>query len=149
MRPAAETIAELGLVAFGGAVGTLARYGIAVSVGEVANVPLGVLIINLSGACGLGMLLELLALRGDDTGARRSMRLLLGTGALGGFTTYSLLATDIAVLLQQGHAAVALIYGGFTLVGGGLASWVGILAARKLHGIRASGSTPQETGGSS
>ncbi len=37
----------------------------------------------------LGALLESLARRGPDEGRRRAIRLLVGTGGLGGFTTYS------------------------------------------------------------
>jgi CrcB protein len=144
VRPAARPIAELSLVALGGAIGTLARYGAAVSVGDIGQLPLGILLINLSGAFGLGVLLELLALRGDDTGARRRLRLLLGTGVLGGFTTYSLLATDMAVMLRQGELVIGLFYGLLTLVGGGLASWFGILIAKKLHMRRPSNAIPEK-----
>lgn len=145
MRTATTTFAELGLVALGGALGTLGRYGLTLLVGDVAEFPLGVLLVNVSGAFGLGMLLELLALRGGDTGMHRGMRLLFGTGVFGGFTTYSLLATDVAVMLQQGQLVVGAMYAGVTLVVGGLASWFGILIAKRLHGPRASGAPSSGT----
>lgn len=125
-------IAQLGWVALGGAVGTLTRFALGAAVGDVAGVPIGILVINVVGAFALGLLLEALALRGPEDGARRTTRLLLGTGVLGGFTTYSLLATDIAELLLRGESLGGLVYGAATLVLGGLATWAGIGFARVL-----------------
>ena len=119
-------------VMLGGAVGTLARYGLGTAVGDVAGLPLGIFLINVSGAFVLGLLLEALALRGPDHGARRTMRLLLGTGVLGGFTTYSLLAADVAELLLHGNVLGGLGYGIATLVCGGVATWLGVLLAQSL-----------------
>lgn len=125
-------LSELGLVALGGALGTLARYLLNELVGEKVGFPLGVLIINLSGALLLGVLLEALALRGPDTGMRRKSRLLLGTGVLGGYTTYSLLAADIALMLDRGQLLGGVAYGAATLILGGIAGWLGIVAAKYL-----------------
>ena len=90
------------------------------------------LIVNITGALLLGILLEALAVRGPDRGGRRRLRLLLGTGVLGGYTTYSLLAADVAGLLLDGRIAVALGYGVGSIVLGILAAWAGILLARGL-----------------
>jgi CrcB protein len=59
-------------------------------------------LVNVAGAFALGLLLAALARRGPDRGRRRMLRLLLGTGLLGGFTTYSTLAVDTAGLLGAG-----------------------------------------------
>lgn len=120
----------IGLVALGGTVGTLARYLLDALIGDTAGLPLGIFIINITGAFLLGVLIESLALGGPDRGRRRDLRLLLGTGLLGGYTTYSLLATDIAALLIGHHIAEALGYGLATVLLGSLASWTGILTAR-------------------
>lgn len=117
-------------VMFGGAMGTLARYGLGSAIGDVAGLPLGIFVINVGGAFVLGLLLEALALRGPDHGPRRTMRLLIGTGVLGGFTTYSLLATDVAELLLHGNVIGGLGYGMATLVCGGVATWLGVLLAQ-------------------
>src|SRR5690625_1607156 len=95
----------IGLVALGGTVGTLARYLLDALIGDTAGLPLGIFIINITGAFLLGVLIESLALGGPDRGRRRDLRLLLGTGLLGGYTTYSLLASDIAALLIGHHIA--------------------------------------------
>ncbi len=132
-------LAQFGWVALGGAVGTLGRAGLSALIGDVAGLPLGILVINVTGALALGVLLQALALRGPDRGSRRSARLLLGTGVLGGFTTYSLLATDVAQLLLSGDVWGGLGYGAATLVLGGLATWAGMGLARAL--LRSRGAT--------
>lgn len=125
----------IGLVALGGMAGTLGRYIVDGLIGTITGLPLGIFIINVTGAFALGVLIESLALGGPDRGRRRDLRLLLGTGLLGGYTTYSLLATDIADLLIDHQIAGAIAYGLATIIVGGLASWSGILAvhARRLR----------------
>ncbi|TFD70476.1 CrcB family protein [Cryobacterium sp. Hb1] len=80
----------------------------------------------------LGVLLEALARRGTNAGRRRTARLLLGTGLLGGFTTYSALATDSVLLLQDGATGVAIAYGLGSVLFGGVATWLGILIGAAL-----------------
>ncbi|GAB2980330.1 fluoride efflux transporter FluC [Frigoribacterium salinisoli] len=127
---------SLALVALGGALGTALREVIALSAPAPAgSVPWSVLAINVTGAAVLGLLLEGLARGGPDEGRRRDLRLLLGTGVLGGFTTYSALAVDTA-LLGDGHLPVALGYGAGSVVAGLLAAAVGIAAARALDDRR-------------
>jgi CrcB protein len=92
-------------------------------------VPVIILAINVVGAFALGCLLDSLTRRGADEGARRTARLLLGTGVLGGFTTYSALATGTSLLLTAGQAGAAIAYGLATVVLGGLATFAGIAAA--------------------
>lgn len=121
---------DVGLVALGGMIGTLARHGLQTLVADPAGLPVGILVINVTGAFLLGLLIESLDLAGPDRGRRRELRLLLGTGLLGGYTTYSLLATDVAGFLIDRRIAEAIGYGLATIVIGGLASLAGILAAR-------------------
>src|SRR5699024_11239433 len=60
----------------------------------LSDLPVGTFLANISGAFLLGLLVESLSRRGADHGRRRDLRLLLGTGLLGGYTTYSALAND-------------------------------------------------------
>jgi CrcB protein len=101
-------------------------------------VPVVIVDINVVGAFLLGLLLAALTRRGPDEGARLRVRLLLGTGVLGGFTTYSALATDTTVLLTGGAVGPALLYALGTVLIGALASWIGIRAADVLPGRAAS-----------
>jgi fluoride exporter len=56
-----------------------------------SELPLATLLINLAGAFLLGVLLERLGRARGEPQRRRLVRLLAGTGFLGGFTTYSAL----------------------------------------------------------
>ena len=127
------------VVWLGGAAGTGARYLLSGAVGWPAQAPLAIAVINVVGAFLLGVLLPGLARRGSDEGRRRTLRLLLGTGFLGGFTTYSTLAVDTVTLLRDGLPGYATGYATATVLLGGLASYVGIrlgLARRATGGER-------------
>lgn len=128
------------LVIIGGALGTAARYLITALLPPPSPVPWAVLGINVLGALLLGVLLETLALRGADAGRRRALRLLLGTGVLGGFTTYSALAVD-TVTLGMHHVLTAAAYAVGSAVLGVVAAATGIALARRL------GTGPLGTGG--
>ena len=134
---------SLGLVALGGALGTALREVLVLSVPAApGTVPWTVLGINVVGAAALGLLLETLARGGPDEGRRRDLRLLLGTGVLGGFTTYSALAVDTALLgggAQAGSLPLALGYGAGSVVVGLLAAAAGIAVGRALHDRRRRG----------
>ena len=129
---------HLALVFAGGTIGTGLRQLLVMLVPPVDGVPVVIVGINLVGAFLLGLLLAALTRRGPDEGARLRVRLLLGTGVLGGFTTYSALATDTTVLLTGGAVGPALLYALGTVLIGALASWLGIRAADVLPGRAAS-----------
>jgi CrcB protein len=121
--------AYLAVVAIGGAVGAEARYQLTNVVAPVISAAAITFMINVAGSLLLGVLLESLALRGPDQGVRRRLRLLLGTGFLGGFTTYSTLALDVATFLSHGQAATAIGYGLGSVIAGVLAAAVGVWIA--------------------
>lgn len=120
----------LGLVAIGGALGSLSRYGVEQLLGTTNGLPVGTLTVNIVGAFALGVLLEWLAVRGSGASHRRADRLLIGTGFLGGFTTYSAFAFETDGLLRDGRAGLAVAYALTTVVVGLLASLAGVVAAR-------------------
>ncbi len=130
------TPAHLGVVVLGGTVGTAAREALTLSIPNLGSLPLATMVINISGAFALGLLLETLVRRGDDTGKRRTLRLFFGTGALGGFTTYSALALDTQLLLADGLLGAATVNGAGTLVVGFIAAWAGIIVASRVHDRR-------------
>lgn len=117
----------LALVFTGGAVGTLARALLESAFGAGPEAfPWATFAINVSGAFCLGLVLTILARLGPDEGRRRDLRLTLGTGLLGGFTTYSLLA----VQTLQRLPLLGLIYGLASVVLGVAAAGIGVRAAR-------------------
>lgn len=128
----ALNLASIGLVMIGGAIGTGIRFVVTEFL-PVSAVPLVTLMINVIGAFLLGVLVEGLARRGPDHGPRRLVRLGLGTGVLGGFTTYSALATQ-TVSLFSGHPGLSGGYALATVLIGAVASTAGISLARLLSG---------------
>lgn len=135
-RPVHLHPASLALVFAGGTVGTGAREALSLAFPPVDGVPYAILVINLAGAFLLGVLLDALVRRGPDQGRRRALRLLLGTGVLGGFTTYSALAADGAWLIGTGHAVSGILYGLVTVLVGALTTWGGIAVAGATHRAR-------------
>lgn len=129
--------ALVGVVALGGAVGTGARYLAVVLIPRVGGWPWPTYAVNLVGAFVLGWLLEALVRRGPDHGHRRVVRLLVGTGFCGGFTTYSSFAVDIDTLLRGGSVAIALAYAVSTVVVGFLLSALGIWVGARTTRARA------------
>jgi CrcB protein len=123
----------LGLVFAAGTAGALARWALGLAIPVPGGWPLGTLVINLAGALALGALLESLARRGPDVGARRLVRLTAGTGFLGAFTTYSTLAVDGSRLFVAGRTSDAVWYLALSLLAGAGATVLGIAGAAWLH----------------
>lgn len=135
-RPVHLTPRLLALVGLGGVLGTAGREGLGLGLPMLGVLPLSTWCVNVAGAFLLGMFLEALSRRGPDEARRRSVRLLIGTGFLGGFTTYSALATETGLLLNMGNIGWAIGYSLGTVVLGGLASWLGIVVAARIHDRR-------------
>lgn len=134
--PAYRSPSSIALVLAGGTAGTGSREALSLAFPPLDGVPVTILCVNVVGAFCLGLLLEALGRRGPDHGRRRRLRLLVGTGFLGGFTTYSALAADTAVLLDQQPSGVGLAYALGTLVIGAAATWAGVAAAAARAGGR-------------
>lgn len=129
---------HIGLVFLGGTLGVLAREGLMFAVPHVGVFPAAVLLANVIGSLLLGLLLESMGSSAYTNARLQSLRLLLGAGLLGGFTTYSALAQAVCVLWSGGAAWAAVGYGMGTLLLGGIAGWGGVLlggaiAARRLQ----------------
>lgn len=97
------------LVAAGGAVGSVCRYLVGVGALRLLgpSFPWGTLTVNVVGSFGIGVLAELIVVR---FGASTDLRLLLITGFLGGFTTFSAFALDAVSLFERGAALSSLVY---------------------------------------
>jgi CrcB protein len=114
------------VVALGGALGSVARYGIAVAVPHGrAELPVATLLVNVVGSLLLGVLVA------GWTDAKW-VRPFLGTGVLGGFTTFSALALETDRLVD--HApAVAVLDLALSLVLGLLAALAGLRLGERLR----------------
>lgn len=98
------------LVALGGALGSMARYGSGVLVGQFwrSGFPLGTMLINIVGSLAMGLFVGYLA---RTTPAwQADARLFVAVGILGGFTTFSAFSLDAISLFERGEIGPALIY---------------------------------------
>lgn len=97
------------LVAVGGAIGASLRYGVGIASTQLfgTGFPIATLVINIVGCFATGLFVELLALRWNGL---EELRLLVATGILGGFTTFSAFSLDFMVLWQRGDLAAAAGY---------------------------------------
>ena len=98
------------LVAAGGAVGSIARYQIGAWVlarTEAWAFPLGTFIVNVLGCLIAGVLIGVAEYRDFLT---LELRLLLFTGFLGGFTTFSAFGVETVALIERGAWSVATAY---------------------------------------
>lgn len=115
-------------VAAGAAVGALLRWGAAlVFNGAWAGFPLGTLLVNCLGGGLIGMALVWFARSPDAT-----LQLLLVTGLLGGFTTFSSFSAESLGLLQRGQWALALGHSAAHLLGALACTALGFALARAL-----------------
>lgn len=96
-------------VAIGGALGACARYGVAQAMLRTfgPGYPYGTLFVNIVGSFLMGMLIETIALRWSPS---PELRVLLVTGFLGGFTTFSAFSLDVALLVEKGETLSAAAY---------------------------------------
>ncbi len=120
------------LVIIGGGLGSLARYWCSLGAARLWGpaFPLGTMLINIVGSLILGFLLTSSA--GPTADPR--LRLLLGTGFCGGFTTFSAFSVESLDLLQKGSYALAFLYVAGSLVGGLAGGFLGFVMARLSNG---------------
>lgn len=107
---------DMALVFLGGGAGSVLRWLTGLGMLRLfgPHFPYGTLAVNLLGCCVMGLLFRVLP-HPQDTIA--SSRLLLMTGLLGGYTTFSAFALDSAALWMRQEAGLALLYIGLTLAG--------------------------------
>src|SRR5262245_15689279 len=94
------------LIAVFGALGTLLRYATGIGLARVlgSQFPYGTLAVNVIGSCALGLVA---ASCRNATFAGVELRLMLGVGLMGGFTTYSSFNLELLQMLEQGALAKA------------------------------------------
>jgi len=104
-----SSLAMWASVALGGAFGASARYGVAAVMVRLMgpNFPWGTLTVNVLGSLAMGLLVEALALKYSVS---PEVRVMLVTGFLGGFTTFSAFSLDTANLIERGAMAPAAAY---------------------------------------
>ena len=121
------------LVAIGGGLGAMARYGLGLAVGRLAPGaawPWATLTANVAGGLLMGLLVGWLALRAGA--GQESIRLFAAVGLLGGFTTFSAFSLDTLMLWERGQPGLALIYVILSVTASLLAVFAGLALGRSI-----------------
>jgi CrcB protein len=119
------------LVAAGGALGAAGRYGVSAAAMRLLGPawPWGTFAVNAAGSLLIGLLAGWLAFRVDG-GAH--WRLFLGTGVLGGFTTFSAFSLETFGMIERKQYAPAAIYALGSVAVGLIAVFIGLWIARRV-----------------
>ena len=121
------------LVFAGGAIGTAVRYSLGAILPVDAGLPV-TLVINVTGALLLGVLTGWVGSRTDRTS--HDLLTFLGTGVLGGYTTYGMFAVDTDGLLDTARFADGMLYGAATVLLGVVAALGGLAVGARIAGRR-------------
>ena len=116
------------LIAFAGGLGAVTRFVVDAQIGRRATslgMPLGTATINITGSLLLGFTVGWWSAHTGDPG----LKLAIGTGFLGGYTTFSTASVEAARLARAGQARRLVIHAGgmflLSIVVAGLGIWLG------------------------
>jgi len=117
------------LVMSGGAIGAALRYIVGVWAYQNLGpgLPFGTWAVNIIGGLAMGLLAESLS-RTNDGG--EPLRLLLGVGVLGGFTTFSAFSLETFNMIVRGDGLLAAAYAVSSVAGSIVALYAGAMLAR-------------------
>lgn len=119
------------LVFLGGGIGSASRLAVNRLAHQLSGpgFPAGTMAVNIGGCFVMGVLAGLFAFSVD---APQHVRLFLMTGLLGGFTTFSAFALDIAVLYERGNLAAAAGYMAASVIISIAALFAGLALVRQV-----------------
>jgi CrcB protein len=118
----------LTVIAFGGGLGSVARYLLAQALPTApGRFPWATFVTNVTGCLALGLLMTYVL---EVWPPRRYVRPFWGIGFLGGYTTFSTYTVEIRALLVGGDTLLAGGYALASLVAGVAAVWLGVVIAR-------------------
>jgi fluoride exporter len=116
-------------IAVAGALGALARYGLDELIGRRTGAfPWGIFVVNITGAFLIGLMVEVLEPRFEDSW----VRLAVVTGFLGAYTTFSTFSLDTYRLLEEGQVGQAAFNAFSQLFLGLIAVWLGLKAGQAV-----------------
>lgn len=119
------------IVFLGGGLGSMARHGVNVGTARAfsGEFPLATFIVNVVGSFLMGLLAAWFAFRADMAWSQH-VRLLLTTGFLGGFTTFSTFSLDTAFLIERDAYVTAAVYVVLSVVVGVAGLFAGLWLVR-------------------
>lgn len=118
------------LVMAGGAVGAVLRFGLSRAIPAIAGVwPWATFVANVLGSVLMGILAFWLVRRGAQG---EPVRLLLGVGVLGGFTTFSAFSLEVAQMIENGQLIMAFGYAVASVLVALTALFAGLWVAKAL-----------------
>jgi len=118
------------LAALGGALGALARWGVATALPhDPGGWPWATLLVNLTGCLLIGVLLAVLLSRFPASSWARPF---LAVGVLGGYTTFSTFAVEVVRSVEVGAGLIAAGYLLTSVLGGVACVVLGLVGARAL-----------------
>lgn len=126
-------IARFFVVCLGGAIGSGARYATSLWAASAigTSFPFGTLLVNLGGSFLLGFLMHMAA---ATELLQPELRLMLTTGVMGGFTTYSTFNYETTQYFREGAWAAGAGNVAATLIGCLVAGLAGLALARLIFG---------------
>jgi len=126
-------VTRVALVALGGAIGSVARYGAGALAAQVlgAGFPWGTLLVNLTGSFLISAVMHV-ALSGSAISPE--LRIFLTTGIFGGFTTYSSFNYETLALMNERAYGMAGLNLAVTVLGCLAAGVLGLAVGRALAG---------------
>ena len=128
-------IMRLLLVAAGGGLGAMARYGLGLMAGRMAPGaawPWGTFAANVIGGLAMGVLVGWLTVRGGAQ--QEAIRLFAAVGVLGGFTTFSAFSLEAVMMIERRQLGLAAAYVAGSVVLALFALFVGLMIARRVLG---------------
>lgn len=114
-------------VAFGGALGAVARYATGLLLKTTSGFPWATLSVNIFGSLLMGVVIGWLSRQSTPN---EGLRLFLAVGILGGFTTFSTFSMDLFQLIEKRDMAAMALYLAGSLFGGVAAFILGFMALR-------------------
>ncbi|WGM46952.1 Putative fluoride ion transporter CrcB [Brevundimonas sp. NIBR10] len=126
------------LVGFGGALGSMARYGVGLAAARVvpgASWPWATMTVNVVGGLLMGLLVGWLSARAGAEG--ETLRVFAAVGILGGFTTFSAFSLEVVLMIERRQYAAAAAYVVASVVVSTVTLMIGLMIARRAFGVSA------------
>ncbi|WP_026843582.1 fluoride efflux transporter CrcB [Brumicola pallidula] len=118
-------------VAIGGAIGASMRYFVLQLATNLLgkSFPFGTLAVNVLGSFVLGLVYAFLQ---QDNGENTGLRVLVGFGLIGAFTTFSTFSLDTVLLIQQGELIKAALNVFFNVTVCLISVWLAFLIYQRI-----------------